>query len=135
MVITQEVLDNLSAQAKESPRLRMNLDLRNSPEDRSQRMLNALEPGTVLPIHRHRQSSEVVAVLRGRVKWLYYDDMGRLTDSFVVEAGGAICGLSVPKGQWHSLECLASGSVILETKDGAWEPMQEMDLMKHHSDN
>ena len=134
MVITQEVLDNLSAQAKESPRLRMNLDLRNSPEDRSQRMLNALEPGTVLPIHRHRQSSEVVVVLRGRVKWLYYDDMGRLTDSFVVEAGGAICGLSVPKGQWHSLECLASGSVILETKDGAWEPMQEMDLMKHHSD-
>ena len=134
MIISQTLLDILSAQAKESPRLRMNLDLRNSPEDRSQRMLNALEPGTVLPIHRHRQSSEAVAVLRGRVKWLYYDDQGRLTDTFVVEAGGAICGLCVPKGQWHSLECMASGSVILETKDGAWEPMQEVDVMRERTD-
>jgi len=130
MVITQELLDSLSVRAKASPRLRMNLDLRNGPGDRSQRMLNALEPGTVLPIHRHRQSSETVAVLRGRVKWLYFDDDGKQTDSFVVEAGGDICALCVPKGQWHSLECLASGSVILETKDGAWEPMGEEDVLK-----
>jgi cupin fold WbuC family metalloprotein len=129
MLISTAVLDELTAQAKASPRLRMNLDLRNSPADQSQRMLNALEPGTVMPIHRHRNTSETVVVLRGKVKWLYYNDQGELTDTILVEAGGDICGLSVPMGQWHSLECLESGSVILETKDGAWEALGEEDLL------
>ena len=129
MLISTVVLDELTAQAKASPRLRMNLDLRNTPEDHSQRMLNALEPGTVMPIHRHRNTSETVVVLRGKVKWLYYNDKGELTDTILVEASGDICGLSVPMGQWHSLECLESGSVILECKDGAWEAMREEDMM------
>ena len=120
----------MTAQAQVSPRLRMNLDLRNSPEDKSQRMLNALEPGTVMPIHRHQNTSETVVVLRGKVKWLYYNDKGELTDTILVEAGGDICGLNVPMGQWHSLECLESGSVILETKDGAWEAMREEDVLQ-----
>ena len=131
MLISTALLDELTSQAKASPRLRMNLDLRNSPTDQSQRMLNALEPGTVMPIHRHRDTSETVVVLRGKVKWLYYDDEGRLTDTIFVEAGGEICGLSVPMGQWHSLECLESGSVILETKDGAWEPLSDENLLKN----
>ena len=129
MLISTAILDDLTAQAKASPRLRMNLDLRNNPSDQSQRMLNALEPGTVMPIHRHRSTSETVVVLRGKVKWLYYNDQGELTDTILVEAGGDICGLSVPMGQWHSLECLESGSVILETKDGAWEALGEEDLL------
>ena len=129
MLISTAILDDLTAQAKASPRLRMNLDLRNNPSDQSQRMLNALEPGTVMPIHRHRYTSETVVVLRGKVKWLYYNDQGELTDTILVEAGGDICGLSVPMGQWHSLECLESGSVILETKDGAWEALGEEDLL------
>ena len=129
MIIDTNLLDALTEQAKASPRLRMNLDLRNTPEDHSQRMLNALEPGTVMPIHRHRHTSETVVVLRGKVKWLYYNDQGELTDTILVEAGGDICGLSVPMGQWHSLECLESGSVILETKDGAWEALGEEDLL------
>lgn len=129
MLISTAVLDELTAQAKASPRLRMNLDLRNTPEDHSQRMLNALEPGTVMPIHRHRHTSETVVVLRGKVKWLYYNNKGELTDTILVEASGDICGLSVPMGQWHSLECLESGSVILECKDGAWEAMREEDMM------
>ena len=129
MKIDQVLLDTLSAQAKASPRLRMNLDLRNSPEDHSQRMLNALEPGTVMPIHRHRNSSETVVVLRGKVKWLYYNDQGALIDSFVVAPGTDLLGLSVPKGQWHSLECFESGTVILETKDGLWEPLGEDNVM------
>ena len=129
MLFSTAILDELTAQAKASPRLRMNLDLRNTPEDQSQRMLNALEPGTVMPIHRHRHTSETVVVLRGKVKWLYYNDKGELTDTILVEAGGDICGLSVPMGQWHSIECLESGSVILETKDGAWEAMKEEDLL------
>ncbi len=129
MLIDTKLLDALTAQAKASPKLRMNFDLRNTPDDPSQRMLNALEPGTVMPIHRHRHTSETVVVLRGKVKWLYYNDKGELTDTILVEAGGDICGLSVPKGQWHSLECLESGSVILETKDGPWEAMKEEDIL------
>ena len=129
MLFSTAILDELTAQAKASPRLRMNLDLRNTPADQSQRMLNALEPSTVMPIHRHRHTSETVVVLRGKVKWLYYNDKGELTDTILVEAGGDICGLSVPMGQWHSIECLESGSVILETKDGAWEALGEEDMM------
>lgn len=129
MLIDTKLLNALTERAKASPRLRMNLDLRNTPADQSQRMLNALEPGTVMPIHRHCHTSETVVVLRGKVKWLYYNDKGELTDTILVEAGGDICGLSVPMGQWHSIECLESGSVILETKDGAWEAMREEDMM------
>ena len=129
MLISATLLDELTAQAKASPRLRMNLDLRNTPADQSQRMLNALEPGTVMPIHRHQNTSETVVVLRGKVKWLYYNDEGELTYTILVEAGGDICGLSVPKGQWHSLECLETGSVILECKDGAWEVLGEEDVL------
>ena len=129
MQFNKHLLDELTAQAKASPRLRMNLDLRNTPADQSQRMLNALEPGTVMPIHRHRNTSETVVVLRGKVKWLYYNDEGELTDTILVEAGGDICGLSVPMGQWHSIECLESGSIILETKDGPWEALGEEDMM------
>ena len=129
MLLNTNLLDALSAQAKASPRLRMNLDLRNSPADQSQRMLNALEPGTVMPIHRHRNSSETVTVLRGKVKWLYYNDKGELTHTFLVAPGTGLVGLCVPMGQWHSLECLESGTVILETKDGAWEPLGEEDVM------
>ena len=130
MLITQQLLDSLSAQAKSSPRLRMNLDLRNTTEDNSQRMLNALEPGTVMPIHRHRNSSETVVVLRGRVKWKYYNDKGEITNVFIVAPNSDLVGISVPQGQWHSLECLESGSVILATKDGAWEALKEEDVLK-----
>lgn len=130
MLITQALLDSLTEQAKASPRLRMNYDLRNSEKDLSQRMLNALEPGTVLPIHRHRHSSEVVVVLRGKVKWVYYNDNMEVTDTFIVAPGSDLVGLSVPIGQWHSLECLESGTVIIESKDGAYEPMREEDVME-----
>jgi cupin fold WbuC family metalloprotein len=129
MRIDTTLLDNLTSQAKASPRLRMNLDLRNSPADQSQRMLNALEPGTVMPIHRHRNSSETVAVLRGKVKWIYYNDQGEITDTFLVAPGSDLVGLCVPMGQWHSLECLETGTVILETKDGAYAPTNEEDIM------
>lgn len=80
MKITQALMDDLTAQTKASPRLRMNKDLRNSPEDKSQRMLNALEPGTPVPIHRHRKSSETVVWLRGHLKEVYYNDAGEVTE-------------------------------------------------------
>ena len=129
MRINVTLLDELTAQAKSSPRLRMNLDLRNNPNDQSQRMLNALEPGTVMPIHRHRHSSETVVVLRGKVKWVYYNDKKEVTDTFIVAPGSDLVGLSVPMGQWHSLECLETGTVIFETKDGPYEPTRPEDVL------
>ena len=129
MKIDQQLLDELTEQAKASPRRRMNYDLRNSDKDQSQRMLNALEPGTMLPIHRHRNSSEVVVVLRGKVKWVYYNDNKEVTDTFIVAPDSDLVGLSVPIGQWHSLECLESGTVIIESKDGAYEPMGAEDIL------
>ena len=134
MLINKELLDDLTALAKASPRLRMHHDLRNTPEDKSQRILNAMEPGTVLPIHRHRNSSETIVMLRGRGIWHYYDDNGKETDTILVEAGGDICGVSVPKGQWHNSEILESNTVILECKDGAWAPLSDEDILvtKHN---
>lgn len=130
MKIDNILLDKLTAQAKESPRLHMNMDLRNSPADSSQRMLNALEPGTVIPIHRHCLTSETVAILRGRaVQWLY-DAEGNVTEKVLLEVGGDIPAMSVEKGQWHRIECLESGTVILEMKDGAYETMREEDVMR-----
>ena len=129
MIITQQILDELSAQARASERLRMNLDLRNEPEDLSQRMLNALEPGTVMPIHRHHQSSETVVILRGRIRWIFYDDQGRITESTELRSDGDIRMLNVEKDRWHSLECLESGSVLYESKNGAYHPLEEDEIM------
>ena len=129
MVIDKKILDELTVKAKESPRLRMAMDLRNSAEDLSQRMLNALEPGTVLPIHRHRQSSETVVILRGKIRWIFYDDSGNETERVVLDANGDLRMLSVEKDRWHSLECLKSGSVLFESKDGAYRPLGEDEVM------
>ena len=123
MLLDQELLNALSAQAQASPRLRQNYDLRNTPEDHSQRMLNALEPGTVLPIHRHLHTSESVAMLRGKAFWIFYDDQGHETSRHLIEAGGENPGIVVSMGQWHKLECLESGTVIMECKDGAWKSL------------
>lgn len=128
MIINTTILDELTARAKESPRLRMNMDLRNSPADGSQRMLNALEPGTMLPIHRHLKSSETVVCLRGRLREVFYDDAGTVTEVFDMTPGGACVGLNIPVGQWHSVEVLESGTVILECKDGAYAPLSEDEL-------
>ena len=128
MIIDEHALNALTAQAKASPRLRMNLDLRNSPEDQSQRMLNAIEPGTVLPIHRHRTTSETVVCLRGHFEEYFYDEEGRLTDTIDMVPGGTL--INIPAGQWHSLKSLESGTVLLECKDGAWEPLGEEDVLQ-----
>ena len=148
MKIDNILLDKLTAQAKESPRLRMNLDLRNSDADSSQRMLNAIEPGSEVPVHRHRGTSETVVVLRGRVVEEYYDDAGVLVESFVLgdcHVADAprndvlyfapdndvpmAYALNIPAGQWHSLRALESGMVILEMKDGAYEPISPADIL------
>lgn len=140
MVIDSKILEELISKAKTSPRLRSNLDLRNSTEDKSQRMLNALEPGTVMPIHRHKETSETCVCIRGHFEEYLYGYTETRSDgtpdpnSFgIVETvnmypGGPI--LNIEKGQWHSLKCLESGTVLLETKDGAYRPLEEDEIME-----
>ena len=106
----------------------MNMDLRNSAEDGSQRMLNALEPRTVMPIHRHHGSSETVVILRGKIQWVFYDDDGNETERITLDANGEPRMLNVEKDRWHSLECLESGSVLYEAKDGAYHPLEEDEI-------
>ena len=131
MKITQAILDDLTEQAKASPRLRMNLDLRNSDADQSQRMLNAIEPGSPLPIHRHRKSSETVVCLRGRLVEEFYDELERrCTEAIELSPGGPVVALNIPIGQWHTVRALESGSVILEMKEGVYEPLQDCDVLK-----
>ena len=129
MIIDKKLLDELTAKAKENPRLRCNLDMRNSADDQSQRMLNALEPGTIMPIHRHLASSETVIIIRGRIRWLFYDEQGRITESTELWSDGDVRMLNVEKGRWHSLECLESGSVLFESKDGPYHPLEEDEIM------
>lgn len=130
MKITQTLLDKLTAEAKASPRLRMNYDLRNSDKDQSQRMLNAIEPGSPLPIHRHQKTSETVVCLRGRLVWEFYDELERIcTERIELSPNGPIVALNVPQGQWHTVRALESGSVILEMKDGPYKPISQEDLL------
>lgn len=131
MKITQTILDELTAKAKESPRKRMNMDLRNGINDQSQRMLNAIEPDSVVPIHRHQNSSETVVCLRGRVVEEYYDELERTcTETIELCPGGPVVALNVPAGQWHTLRSMESGSVILEMKDGKYELISDVDILK-----
>ena len=131
MKITQAILDKLTEEAKASPRLRMNLDLRNGEEDSSQRMLNAIEPGSPLPIHRHQKTSETIVCLRGRLVEEYYDELERrCTEAIELSPNGPVVALNIPAGQWHTVKALESGTVIMEVKDGAYEPLQDCDVLK-----
>lgn len=129
MRISQETLDSLTAQAKTCERLRMSLDLRTSAEDQSQRMLNAVEPGTPLPVHRHCNSTETVIIIRGRLIERFYNDTGEIIEEILMEVGGECPVLQIPMGQWHGIEVLESGTVIFEAKDGAYKPVSENDVM------
>lgn len=141
--ITQAIMDKLTEEAKASPRLRMNMDLRNGPGDQSQRMLNAIEPGSPMPIHRHPKTSETVVCLRGKLVWEFFrkvQDSGfkvqdvqetktELVESIELSPNGPVVALNVPAGQWHTVRALESGSVILECKEGAYEPLAENDIL------
>lgn len=130
MKIDSTILDNLTDEARRSPRLRMNFDMRTSADDNSQRMLNAVEPGTVIPIHRHQKSAETVIGIRGRLKEMFYDEDGNMTETFIVEPCGDCPVLQVPVGVWHNSESLEHGTVIFEAKDGAYEPLSDDDILR-----
>ena len=122
-------MDSLSQQATANPRLGQSYDLRTTPDDQSQRMLNALEPETELPIHRHRHSSETMVVIRGSVTELFYNDEGTLTDAITVAPKSECSMIQIEKGQWHSLKCNEPNTIIFEAKDGAYEPLTTEDIL------
>lgn len=107
----------------------MNYDMRNSQADGSQRMLNAIEPDTVLPVHRHRNSSESCFVVRGSAEEVLYDDAGNVTERVKMQAGSDCVGVHIEKGRWHKIISLEPGTVIFEAKDGAYEPSSPEDIL------
>ena len=128
MIINNQLLDEILAKAEASPRLRMNMDLRNSDEDKSQRMLNVLLPGTIVPIHRHRETSETTMIIRGKLFLVFYNDLGAQTERYLLDPAIGNYGVQIPKGQWHTVEVIEP-SAIFEVKDGPYSPLAPEDLM------
>ncbi len=122
MVIDKELLDKISEQAKASPRLRMNYNFHQSLDELCHRMLNAVEPGTEVPIHRHPTKDESFVILRGKVRSTTYNDDGSIIDSVVLCAEDGVYGVNIPKGVWHKLEAIEPNSVIFECKEGPFVP-------------
>ena len=128
MIINDQLLDEILAKAEASPRLRMNKDLRNSDEDKSQRMLNVLLPGTIVPIHRHRETSETTMIIRGKLFMVFYNDLGAQTERYLLDPTIGNYGVQIPKGQWHTVEVIEP-SAIFEVKDGPYSPLAPEDMM------
>lgn len=120
-IIDKSLLDEVSAQAKSSPRLRMNYNFHQSLDDKCHRMLNAVETGTDIPIHRHPDKDESFVILRGKVRSTTYNDDGSVIDSVILSQEDGIYGVDIPKGVWHKLEAIES-SVIFECKEGPYVP-------------
>lgn len=128
MIINDELLDKVTVEAEESPRLRMNYNLHESLDAKAQRLINVLLPGTVLPIHRHRHTAETYALLRGKMFVVFYDDLGAQTERYLLDPKLGNYGVQIPKGQWHTVEVIEP-SAILEVKDGPYTPLQPEDIM------
>ena len=122
MLIDNKFLDEVAALAKTSERLRMNRDMRNSTDDTSQRMLNALEIGTVLPIHRHPTTSETQLLLRGKIDVMFYNNQRCEIERFHLDPRNGVYGIDIPAGTWHNLVVIES-AVIFEAKDGPYKPI------------
>lgn len=129
MKLDKILFDSVSIEAVESPRLRMARDMRTTPADQSQRMLNAIEPGTELPVHRHCKSTETCIVLRGAAEEIFFDDNGNETERIVMRPGTECCGVNIELGRWHKIVSLESGTIIFEAKDGAYEPTSSDDIL------
>ena len=129
-IINKDLLDEITRQAKESPRLRMNYNLHDNLDAKAQKLLNALEPGTILPIHRHPNTTETYLLLRGKLNVILYNEKKEVLETMHLDTANGNYGLDIPAGQWHSVEVLESGTVILEVKDGPYIPFQPEDILQ-----
>ena len=130
IIIDELLLNRVSGKAKNSPRMRMNFNFHQSMDDKCQRMLNAVEPGTIVPIHRHPVKDESFVVLRGKVKVSTYNDDGSVIESVVLSQEEGRYGVDIPKNVWHNLESLESGSVIFECKEGPFVPHEAEGILE-----
>lgn len=128
MILNDELLDKITAEAQASPRLRMNFNLHDSLDAKAQRLINVLLPGTILPVHRHRHTAETYVLLRGKMVVVFYDATGAQTARFLLDPHTGNYGVQIPAGQWHTVEVLEP-SVILEVKDGPYTPLSPEDMM------
>ncbi|NLO71715.1 MAG: WbuC family cupin fold metalloprotein [Porphyromonadaceae bacterium] len=128
-LLNTQLLNKITEQAKQSPRLRMNYNLHAGPDAKAQRLFNVLEPGTELPIHRHMKTDETYILVRGKLRVDYYNNKKELTDSIILDPLTENFGLHVPAGQWHTVESLESGTTIFEVKDGPYAPLSPEDIM------
>lgn len=129
-LIDKSLLDTVTSGAKESNRLRMNYNFHDSLDAPCQRLLNALEPGTIVPIHRHQHTSETYILLRGKLRMMFYNDDKEIIEETVLSSESTNYGIHIPAGVWHAMEVLTSGTVIFETKDGPYMPVQECNILK-----
>ena len=127
--IDSKLLNETSKRARESERLRMNYNFHECLDAPAQRLLNALEPGTVLPIHRHQHTSETYILLRGKIRVLFYNDNKEVIEEKVLNPLEGVYGVNIPKNTWHTLEVLEKESVLFEVKDGPYTPLQETDTL------
>lgn len=128
MILDDKLLNQETEKAKESERLRMNLNLHDSLDAKAQRLFNALEPGTVLPVHRHKHTSETYILIRGKINVMFYDESGEQSEIFELDPLKGSYGVHIPAGQWHTLEVLESGTVIFEVKDGPYQLLDADDV-------
>lgn len=129
MIIDKQLLDRVSEKAKQSERLRMNYNFHESLEERCHRFLNALEPGTDIPIHHHPTKDETFILMRGKVRVKTYNDDGSIIDDVVLGQENDQYGINIPKNVWHTLECLESGTIIFECKEGPFVPHEEEGIL------
>ena len=130
MILCSSILDKTTELAKASPRLRMNYNIHDSFEDSVQRMFNALEPGTIVPVARHPYSNETLIMLRGKLRVLIYDDKKNIIEDVVIAPNTENIGYHIPKGTWHNVESLEYGTLCFETREGPYLPVAEEDLLK-----
>ena len=127
-LIDKQRLDAVLEKARESERLRMNDNFHDALDAPAQRLLNALEVGTELPIHRHRHTAETYILLRGKLAVVFYDDNKIETERVILNPKTEDYGVHIPIGQWHTIEVLES-SVIFEVKDGPYIPLELSDIL------
>ncbi len=128
MIINDKLLDKVTAEAAESPRLRMNYNLHDSLDAKAQRLINVLLPGTSLPIHRHRHTAETYVILRGKMFVVFYNDLGAQTARYLLAPTQGNYGVHIPAGQWHGIEVIEA-TAIFEVKDGPYTPLQPEDML------
>ena len=130
MIITYQILDTISPQAKESPRLRMNYNLHETLDAKVQRLFNAMEPGTVIPIQRHQNTAETLMLVRGKMKVVLYDDNKNVIEEAILSHELGNYGVHIPEGAWHCVEILEPDTVMFEVKEGPYAPLASEDIME-----